>query len=158
MTALRSYIISQTLPTSWLTLQVASDGKSHQITDLKLAAYANELILSIRANLIIRQHSMIMGSFKQWVFPFAEVFLDDFDHLEVPQNIRADFCLNSFADKAAEQIKSIRRKLIEYKSTIMQHDRLICRGHFNSQFVSTRPFFVWENRRTVTLASKSKNS
>jgi hypothetical protein len=101
-------------------------------------------------NLIVRQRDIIMRSFKQWVFPFAEVFLDDFPQLEVPQDITADFDLNSFADKAADQIKTVKQKLIEYKSTIMQHDRLICRGQFNNKYKSSKPFFAWENHQFST--------
>ncbi|XP_018007170.1 uncharacterized protein LOC108664972 isoform X3 [Hyalella azteca] len=102
-----------------------------------------ELEILIRSNLILTQYKTAVNAFKQWVFPFAGLYLERImspSHLAINNGNIEDL-----ATKAVEQIEYIRARVDEYMTAIQRHDQHIHEGLFDSHHDSSHPFFVWRN-------------
>ncbi|XP_018011522.1 uncharacterized protein LOC108668780 [Hyalella azteca] len=92
-----------------------------------------ELEIVIRSNLILKQYKTAVNAFKQWVFPFAGLYLERFvfpSHLEFNYGNIEDL-----ATKAIEQIEYIKARIDEYMTIRI----------FYSHHDSSHSFFVWRN-------------
>lgn len=76
------------------------------------------------------------------MFPFAEIY---FAELKLPGQFAVEGNLDNLVSQAQQEIEKIKHKLLEYKTSIQHQDRYIHNGQFNSDYVSTRPFFVFAN-------------
>ena len=111
------------------------------IGDRQLNDKVNELEIVIRSNMVLKEYETATSALKQWVFPFASIYLSD---IKLPEQLDSSD-LNSLVSRASKEIELIKRKLLEYKTSIQHEDRYIHNGEFNSDYVSTKPFFVFEN-------------
>ena len=110
------------------------------IGDQKLNDKVEELEIAIRSNMVLKEYETATNALKQWTFPFASIYLSE---LKLPRQLQ-NSDLNNLVAAAAKEIEVIKRKLMEYKTSIQHQDKYIHNGEFNSDYVSTKPFYVFE--------------
>jgi hypothetical protein len=112
----------------------------------------NKLEILIRSNLLLKQYHLAVRASKQWVFPFANHYLERIK-LPFQLELKSD-TLQDLASKAIEQLDHVKSKVDEYKTAIQRHDAYIFDGAFDSSHDSTHPFYVWKNEENKELMSQ----
>ena len=113
------------------------------VQDRKLEDKILEMEIAIRSNMVLKEYEIATNALKQWTFPFASVYLSE---LKVPSQLADSPDLNSLVEKATNQIKVIINNVLKYKSSIHRHDHNLHNATFNSDYVSTSPFFVFDKK------------
>lgn len=121
------------------------------VTDPKLRKDLDYLNVIIDCNTVIQQYQTAVDAFKQYVFPFADLF---FRELVLPQNLNYGEDLNGLVIKAETQITHMKKKYDEYRFVAKRYDSYIGTGSFNSNYRSTKPFFVWNYKTYHKMISK----
>lgn len=129
----------------------SAGAKRIQITDQNLANSIDELEIAIRSNILIKQYTSTINALKQWVFPFAKVYLQE---LKRPDQFKLDNNLDNQVEEAKAEIEKINRKIKIYKTSVQKSDEYIHNGEFSSEYVSTNPFYVWKNENNNEMLSK----
>ncbi len=118
------------------------------INDRTLNDAVNELEQMIQSNVLLAQCQMAIDALKQWVFPFAEHYLQSMlgsseseIHLKTPSS-----STQISVDQAVAAIEKVRAKIKEYTMSIVRQDQYLHEGLFSSRYYATEPFFVWENQ------------
>ncbi|CAG8466770.1 4170_t:CDS:2, partial [Scutellospora calospora] len=123
-----------------------------KIADEKLDNAVNKLKREIRFNIILRHLKRATNAFKQWVFPFANVYSDI---LISPDDYHYDIDIDKSINYIESQIKNIHSKVQEGDVYIIKDiDNYLKYGEFHSEKISTEPFFVWENNKYSHEISK----
>ncbi len=90
------------------------------IEDEGLMNAINNPEIKIKSNILLGQFAMAKNAYTQWVFPFANLYLQEFnllEHLELYNN------LENLVSNAINQLEVIRTKVKEYNQTIIKgHD------------------------------------
>ncbi|CAG8751566.1 15697_t:CDS:2 [Gigaspora margarita] len=94
-----------------------------------------ELEQEIRNNILIGHFKRAKNAFKQWVFPFANVYLKVLESLSDDQDI----------DSIMSQIEILYSEIQERNVVINEEDKFLVKDEFNSEYESSTPFFVWKN-------------
>ncbi|KAF0375118.1 Macrophage receptor MARCO [Gigaspora margarita] len=94
-----------------------------------------ELEQEIRNNILIGHFKRAKNAFKQWVFPFANVYLKVLESLSDDQDI----------DSIISQIEILYSEIQEHNVVINEEDKFLVKDEFNSEYESSNPFFVWKN-------------
>ena len=118
------------------------------VQDQKLKDKILEMEIAIRSSMVLKEYEIATNALKQWTFPFASIYLSE---LEVPSQLADSSDLNSLVARATSQIKVIKKNLLNYKNSIHQHDHNIHNAMFNSDFVSTSPFFVFDKKSNKVM-------
>lgn len=110
--------------------------------DPKLGIAVNDLDISIKTNIILKQYKTAIDSFKQWVFPFAHLYIKE---IELPSHLELEKNIQNLLSKAVTNINAMNAKIKSYKISIQNQDQYKFCEDFSSSYVSSKPFFVWEN-------------
>jgi hypothetical protein len=123
----------------------SADSDNVHIPDRNLRGAISTLEKIISINILFGQYEKTVAAFKQWVFPFAELWLQNFNLL--PYRMTND-SYEGFVFLVTRQIHTLKSKLTEYKTTIMRgvHSH-IHNAEFSSDYKSGQPFYVWDNKR-----------
>ncbi|CAK6587165.1 MAG: hypothetical protein IRF12RH_07155 [Rickettsia helvetica] len=137
---------------------ISSAGSSNiDITDENLKDAVASLEILIRSNLVLKQYQTAINGFKQFVFPFAHIYLKELvlpSHLELGGANKNTTTLENLVYSAIEQIKTIRSELIKDKTISPKHYEFTATGEFKSGYISNKPFFVWKNEQHKNMFSK----
>ncbi|GIY00534.1 uncharacterized protein CEXT_769461 [Caerostris extrusa] len=120
------------------------------ISEPILVNSVNHLEMLISSNLVLQQYKTAVSAFKQWVFPFADNYLDTSmlpSHLEMEQTIE------NLVTKAIAKLDDMKLKVDLYKTTVKKTDKYLQNGEFSSRYSSTEPFFVWRNQEYKSIIS-----
>ncbi|OXA59722.1 Macrophage receptor MARCO [Folsomia candida] len=130
------------------------------INDPEAVRLINKIELALQSNILLKEYDRAVDTFKQWIFPFAHLYMDDFT---LPGNM-SDFLLpsstmNNTDDLMFFQIPVLKGRIVnldqrmdDYKSmSFGEIDAKLIKSEFNSSFQSSHPFFVWENRRDLEI-------
>ena len=132
---LADYIANINSPFS-LTINIEDEGLMNAI---------NNLEIKIKSNILLGQFAMARKAFAQYVFPFANLYLQEFNllaHLELDNN------LENLVSNAINQLEVIKTNVKEYNQTIIKgHDTNLIIKEFNSDAISSQPFYVWRNKQ-----------
>ncbi|GBN84786.1 hypothetical protein AVEN_6331-1 [Araneus ventricosus] len=112
------------------------------IKDQQLVNAVNHLEFVIRANIVLEQYKSAIDALKQWVFPFADRYIER--HM-LPSQLELDNNIENLVENAARQIEAINQKIALYDASIMKGDQYLECEEFSSRYVSTQPFFVWKD-------------
>lgn len=85
------------------------------------------------------------------VFPFASVYLKE---LKLPDQFKLENNLDNQIDEVKDQIEKIKRKVEIYKTSIQKSDEYIHNGEFNSDYKSTKPFYVFKNENSLEMITR----
>lgn len=111
-----------------------------------------DLQISIQSNIILNQYGSVLNAFKQWIFPFAEIFLKDF---ELPkQLVTSSTDIQVLASNAVSRIEGIKSRIKKYKTTIEEFDEHIYVAQFNRSSSIMKPFYVWKNEDYGDIITK----
>lgn len=115
------------------------------VTNPQMRSAVNDLQISIRSNIVLNEYKFALVAFKQWIFPFAERFLGDF---QLPQSVISnDTALETLVSDVSKKIESIRAKTEAYKTKIESFDKHIYLAQFTSNSTTMEPFYVWKNEK-----------
>ncbi|GIX72569.1 uncharacterized protein CEXT_200941 [Caerostris extrusa] len=94
------------------------------ISDPNLVRAVNYLESSIKSNIVLNQYKAAIDSFKQWVFPFANSFLE---RPMLPSQLEMDKDLEDLVSNAVTHIENLRTKVEIYKTSILINDKHLLR-------------------------------
>jgi hypothetical protein len=125
---------------------IASAGSDNiQITDRNLRGAISTLEKTINVNILFGQYENIVAAFKQWVFPFAELWLENFN---LPSHRMINGTYEGISSVITSQIRTLKSKLTEYKTSVIRGvHSFIHIAQFGNGFKSAKPFYVWYNKR-----------
>jgi hypothetical protein len=115
------------------------------IPDTVLRRSVMALERTIISNILFHHYESVVAALKQWLLPFAELWLQDF---KLPSYRTWN---GSFADSVSiitRQIQTLKSKLTEHKTSIIKgmHSN-IHSADFHSNYKSGQPFYTWQNNR-----------
>jgi hypothetical protein len=123
----------------------SADSDNIQIADRKLRDAVRTLEKTIRTNILFGQYEKLVVAFKQWVFPFAELWLQNFN---LPSYLVTNDSYEGFVPVVTSQLRTLKSKLTEYKTSIIKGiHSYIHKAEFSSYYKSSQPFYVWDNKR-----------
>ncbi|CAG8575033.1 13340_t:CDS:2, partial [Racocetra fulgida] len=115
-----------------------------EIKDEKLKQAIEEIEQMIRTNIILEHFKRVINAFKQWVFPFAHIYSDvltlQFDDKDI--------------DGIIQLIENLKSKMQGHYAFINENDKFLIIGIFNSEYESSRPFYLWKNKKHNQEISK----
>ncbi|GIX93758.1 uncharacterized protein CDAR_606301 [Caerostris darwini] len=111
----------------------------------------DKLETSITSNLVLREYKAVVNAFKQWVFPFAHIYLEE---SMLPPQLELEKNIENLVSKAAKEVDNMKSKLDLYKTSVKKTDKYIHNGEFNSRYVSSEPFYVWNNQQHKSVISE----
>ncbi|CAL1290656.1 unnamed protein product [Larinioides sclopetarius] len=112
------------------------------IEDQQLINAVNHLEFVIRSNIVLEQYMSAMDAFQQWVFPFADYYIEN---SMLPSQLELDKNIEILVQNTVKRIEAMKHKIDLYHVSIMNGDQYIVCEEFSSQYVSSKPFFVWKN-------------
>lgn len=116
-----------------------------QVTDKKLRNSIVTLKKTILSNTVFGYYERVVAAFKQWVFPFAERWLQEF---KLSSYHKEDDSYENFVPVITGQIQTLKSKLTEYRASIIKGvHSYIHTADFDSSYKSGRPFYTWDNQR-----------
>lgn len=122
------------------------------VSNAKISESFRDLQITIRSNIILNQYHSVLNAFKQWIFPFAAVFLKDF---QLPAHLlTSNKSIEALASNAASQIENIKARIQQYKTTIVFFDQHIYLAQFNGSSVAMKPFYVWKNEENRDMIAR----
>ncbi|CAL1292049.1 unnamed protein product [Larinioides sclopetarius] len=110
----------------------------------------NLLESKIRANIVLEQYKSAFDALKQWVFPFADHYIDNYI---LPSQLELDANLENLVEKAAREIETIKQRIDMYDATITSDEQHLECEEFSSRYTSTQPFFIWKSEEFGSLIS-----
>ncbi|KAF7990944.1 hypothetical protein HCN44_000749 [Aphidius gifuensis] len=122
---------------------IATISGNNKITnDPNLNTAINKLELVLKSNMISQEYDRAMDAFKQYVFPFAELYLGEFSVMYENNN------LTNFIEKSRVKITSLQEKL--KKETTSLHSKSQSNTRIDlitlSEKISTiEPYYTWEH-------------
>lgn len=121
------------------------DSNNVHVPDRNLRDVISTLEKMININILFGQYEKVVAAFKQWVFPFAELWLPNFN---LPPYRMINNSNEGFVSVVTRQIRILKSKLTEYKTSIIKgiHSH-IHKAEFSNDYKSGQPFYVWDNRR-----------
>ncbi|GBO21330.1 hypothetical protein AVEN_267892-1 [Araneus ventricosus] len=120
------------------------------IKNQQLANAVNHLEYVIRANIVLEQYKSAIDALKQWVFPFADHYIEK---SMLPSQIELETNIEDLVQNAARQIEAIKQKIDLYDASVKNGDEYLQCEEFSSRYVSSQPFFVWKNEDFGSLIS-----
>ncbi|GBN91149.1 hypothetical protein AVEN_186955-1, partial [Araneus ventricosus] len=123
---------------------------SINVKNQELASATNHLEFAIRSNIVLKQYKAAIDAFKQWVFPFANRYIEK---AMLPSQLVLDTNIQDLVQNAAREIDSICQKLDLYNASVKKSDQFHQHGEFSSRYVSSQPFYVWKNEEYGSLIS-----
>ncbi|KAF8789449.1 hypothetical protein HNY73_007386 [Argiope bruennichi] len=120
------------------------------IKDQLLVNAVNRLEFAIRANIVLKQYKSAMDAFKQWVFPFADSYIEK---SMLPSQLELDTNIQNLVQNATREIERIKQKLDLYNASVKNGDQYLVCEEFSSRYVSSQPFFTWRNEEYGGLIS-----
>ncbi|GBN24043.1 hypothetical protein AVEN_265363-1 [Araneus ventricosus] len=123
---------------------------SINIKNQQLVNAVNHLEFVIRANIVVKQYKSAIDAFKQWVFPFAD------DYIEkpmLPSQLELNKNIQNLVQNATREIETIKQKLDLYDASVKNGDQYLECEEFSSRYVSSKPFFVWKKEEYGSLIS-----
>jgi uncharacterized protein YicC (UPF0701 family) len=116
-----------------------------RISDYKLWNSVIALQKTISLNTLFGHYERAIAAVKQWLFPFGEQWLS---HFKLPSHRTQDSSYQNFVTVITEQLQTLKSKLRENKVSIIKdvHSN-IHTAVFDSSYKSSRPFYVWDNKR-----------
>lgn len=138
---IRSYQEQQNLAN--YIANISSDSTtSNDFTEPKLNEISQKLEYVVRSNLALKQYQIALNAFNQWVFPFAKLFGKK---IKLPDQLNLEKNFENLIKQAMDEMEMMKFQIDEYNTSIQRHDEFISSCEFNSNYVSTKPFFVWKN-------------
>jgi len=116
--------------------QINSPGFKESIATGELGAVIQKLEKVTQRNIALEQYYMAVSVIKQWSFPFAQNFLDNFDKLPNFLSLPDE----KFIPKLKDQMEKIIREVVKEKTYVSEVDHLIKEDEFTDE-----PFFVWSH-------------
>ncbi|XP_065208860.1 uncharacterized protein LOC135837493 [Planococcus citri] len=124
---------------------------ANYIADLKSAATMtnygeykqdiDELELIIKSNLVLQEYEKALGTFKQYIFPTANMYMDQFN---VSSFLRPTN-LTDVINKAGKEIHVLRDALTKKLTTVTnRNDYIFSDIRYNLINVDQKPFFTWK--------------
>lgn len=122
--------------------------------DKEAAIYISKIDLALQTNVLLVEYDRAVFAFKQWIFPFAHLYMDDFN---LPQNMSEilnpeseinspDDLMNFLIPMFKKRVENLDQRMDEYKALSFGNiDVNLIKTEFNSSYQSSHPFFVWEN-------------
>ncbi|GFQ91982.1 uncharacterized protein TNCT_143661 [Trichonephila clavata] len=129
----------------------SATASSVNVSDPKLVGAINNLEVTIRSNLVLKQYQTVINAFKQWVFPFASNYLTK---SQLPSHLELNGNIEDLVSEAVKRIEDLKLKINLYKVSVKKGDQFVHTGDFNSHYFSTKPFFVWKNEKNKNVISK----
>ncbi|GIX69184.1 uncharacterized protein CEXT_636851 [Caerostris extrusa] len=121
------------------------------ISDPNLVSAVNYLETSIKSNIVLNQYKTAIDSFKQWVFPFANSFLE---RAMLPSQLELDKDLEDLVSNAVTHIENLRTKVEIYKTSILINDKHLLRGRIQQPECLDGTIFRLEKEHYGNLISK----
>jgi hypothetical protein len=123
----------------------SADSGNVQMSDRNLRGAISSLEKMINVNILFGQYEKVVAAFKQWVFPFAELWLQKFS---LPPYRMTSDSYEGFVSVVTRQIRELKSKLTEYKTSIIKGIHSDTHNaQFSSDYQSGQPFYVWDNNR-----------
>ncbi|GFY49029.1 uncharacterized protein TNIN_391951 [Trichonephila inaurata madagascariensis] len=95
---------------------------SIDISDPKLVEAINNLEITIRSNLVLKQYQTVINAFKQWVFPFASNYLTK---SQLPSHLELNGKIEDLVSEAVKRIEDLKLKINLYKVSVKKGDELL---------------------------------
>ncbi|XP_069673891.1 uncharacterized protein [Periplaneta americana] len=125
---------------------------SSEIESEELRDVLSKVDKLITFNILLSEYERFVAAFKQWVFPFAEYYLRDFN---LPTTLAPSDDLDNQAGNIKNQLEFLKRKLKEYNSSsVSGTDDRFHKEEFNSDKEVIEPFLVWKNEKYKASISK----
>lgn len=114
-----------------------------KIQETELLNHAKQLNFSLHVDIILEQYYLAVDVFKQAVFPFAAMFLDNYDlHLSLPP---ANNSVDLVIENVVSNLKSLNDQIKGSNTVTNEHDMFIHNAYFGSDHGSMGPFYEWRN-------------
>ncbi|CAL1288930.1 unnamed protein product [Larinioides sclopetarius] len=110
----------------------------------------NLLESKIRANIVLQQYKSALDALKQWVFPFADLYIDN---PMLPSQLELDANGENLVQNAAKEIETIKQRIDTYDATLTSEEQHLECEEFSSRYTSTQPFFIWKSEELGGLIS-----
>lgn len=95
------------------------------------------------SNLVLQHYKKATGTFKQFVFPIADLYFKD---IILPSHLNIYDGIADIVSMAITQIDLMLNKVEDYKKSMLDGDGIVGRKDFGGRkFRSENPFFVWKN-------------
>lgn len=122
----------------------SADSVNVHMPDRNLRGAISTLEKMISINILFGQYEKVVAAFKQWVFPFAELWLQNFN---LPPYRMMNDSYEGFVSVVTRQIRILKSKLTEHKTSVIRgvHSH-IHNAEFSSDYKSGQPFYVWDNK------------
>jgi hypothetical protein len=100
---------------------------------------------TIISNILFYHYESVVAALKQWVFPFAELWLQDF---KLTSYRTWNGSYEDSVSIISGQIQTLKSKLTEHKTSIIKGTLSnIHSADFHSSYKSGKPFYTWQNNR-----------
>lgn len=119
---------------------IGSDHTGLRVSDPTLQQAINRLDQVITQNVFLAEYSKAISALKQWAFPFAKLYLGEFEILT-----NEKMTLEDVVDIAAENLIKIKEKVSKSFTFIDKYGAAVGNGSFKNG-PSTRPFYVWNGK------------
>ncbi len=125
-----------------------------RVNNPKLQEHIDKLDLTISHNLILEQYSAAINAFKQWVFPFANLYMEQFELLP---RFAANATVEDVVSIASERLSVLRAKVKAYFISVVDIDQVIHSGAEFYDKKSTDPFYSWSGKNyPISLAALTR--
>jgi len=129
---------------------IGNIGAPGQYTDLlrgtEYEADVTALNMNIQSNLVLLEFENAMLAFRQWVFPFAWIYLEQNYLPESQRPVRDVETLRSLVATASKQMKSAKDNITMYWSTISSHEKFFFESKFYANEKIGGPFYLWPQK------------
>lgn len=117
-----------------------------------VVSYINKVQVALQASILLSQFERTVQTFRQWVFPYAQIYENDFNTKELPNYLDPTSSITSpkeielfLVDFLGDKVTHLRSKIKEYESTAVGAiDDTLKQTVFNSDSKSTLPFYSWK--------------
>ncbi|XP_065208849.1 uncharacterized protein LOC135837485 [Planococcus citri] len=102
----------------------------------------DDLELTIKSNLVLQEYEKALDTFKQYIFPFSNKYLNQFDISSFlrPTN------LTDVISKAAKEVSVLRDMLTKKHTSVTSENDLVFQDlRYDITNIDQKPFFTWKN-------------
>lgn len=129
---------------NYIQIMTSTDVRNIDVKNNTLRKTLSEIEYNIMTNLAIKQYHLAINALKQYAFPFAYKYMNEF---AVPKNLRSEN-LDYIRSWIIQRIESLTEILSEQKTKTDPTDAFV---HETS---NSEPFFTWSNKKHGKLLTK----
>lgn len=129
----------------------SSTSKGINITDPILKRAIIDFEYVIQSNIILEQYEIALNAFKPHYFPFAHLFLKEFD---LPSELQTNDT-QTVISTTINRIDKMKEKIIEAKYQIGEYDKYRKSDvPFDNEMQNSQSFYVWKHRENANAIAK----